>query len=107
MNINKININDNLKSEAMRDSSINRWLTAFDKYYPENHHMLTNFEKDEEAMYKKIIEIYGDDSLYISDKAYDIKGNILENHLALIDTKSKDSSEFWNLFDELKASINK
>jgi hypothetical protein len=75
-----------------------------DDIYFEKENLLTNFGTSELKTYKKAIEIYGDDTLYIDDVAYDSWGNRLNGDYALRTKEYKDRSEFWELFRSLRNS---
>lgn len=78
--------------------------------YPENGYeeldLLTNFGESALPLYKKAIEQFGDDDLYISDKAYNMHGAKMENSFSLRTKIYKDRSDFWNLFDRLREENN-
>lgn len=69
----------------------------------EEENLLTNFSEKDLPLYEKVIEEFGDNSLYISEEAYDSYGNCLEDDYSLRTKKPyADRTSFWRLFDSIK-----
>ena len=66
-------------------------------------HVLTNFVKKEESIYREAIEKSGKDFLYIKEDAYWLDGTYDETLSALWTNKNEDLSDFWELLRSLKA----
>jgi len=64
--------------------------------------LLTNFHSKDLELYRKAIELFGDNTLYISCKAFDRNGRTLKDCYSLRTKKDKDRSDFWNLFRTLR-----
>ena len=73
-----------------------------DDYGFEEDDLLTNFSGYQLELYQKAIKGFGDETLYISDVAYDNRGRRLSGDYSLRVTKHKDRSEFWKFFNELR-----
>ncbi len=65
--------------------------------------LLTNFPTSQLGLYRKVVKEYGDTTIYISDVAYDIKGRSLNEYYSLRTEVNRNRSEFWDLFEKLKA----
>ena len=68
----------------------------------ESYNLITNFKKEEESIYRKAIQLYGCDGLYITKDAYWRNGYKDDKLLALRCTQRKDLTEFWDIFKRLK-----
>lgn len=77
----------------------------FDCWFEEDD-LLTNFFSNQLPLYERAIKEFGDDTLYISDKAYHSNGFKMEGVYSLRTTVHKDRSDFWNLFDSLRDSLD-
>ena len=67
---------------------------------------ITNFDKKERPRYEKAIEIYGDKSLFISDRSYDCYNSYPEhNSLHTVGHPYKDLSLFWRIFNGLEGLV--
>jgi hypothetical protein len=65
--------------------------------------LLTNFSKQDLPIYEKAVELYGDNDLFISYKAYDIHGNSQSHWLMSLRTKRrKNLSDFWEIFHAIQ-----
>ena len=67
-----------------------------------DNNLITNFKKEKEPLFRKAIEMYGWDGLYISDEAY-WKNGIKDDSMKSLRTKNpaKDLSDFWRIYDKL------
>lgn len=88
-----IEIENNQEVHMMHDA---------DEMFFEEDNLLTNFSDQDLPQYKKAVEIFNDDSLYIDEVAFDGFGRLLEGHHALRTNSNKDMSSFWRLFKSLK-----
>jgi hypothetical protein len=68
----------------------------------EEEDLLTNFNENELPLYKKAIQEFGDDTLFISDEAYTSNGYEINGYYSLRTTAHKDRSDFWRLFEILE-----
>lgn len=68
----------------------------------EEEDLLTNFSAHKLPLYEKAVKEFGDDTLYISDTAYDCRGRRLNGYCSLRTTIHKDRSDFWRLFNSLR-----
>ena len=66
-----------------------------------NGTFITTFTKDKEPLYQKAIDEYGDDDLFIEDKAYDIFGRQVYTMKSLHCRCHKDLSKFWEVFNRI------
>jgi len=77
----------------------------YDDYGFEEENLLTNFRNSQLPTYQKALEIYSkrfnDDTLYISEEAYDRRGNSLSDCHSLRYTEGKERGDFWRIFEEL------
>lgn len=64
--------------------------------------LLTNFPARQLGLYRKVVKEYGDATIYISDMAYDIKGNSLLGYYSLKTKVNCNRSDFWELFNKIK-----
>ncbi|WP_186423010.1 hypothetical protein [Lacrimispora celerecrescens] len=64
--------------------------------------LLTNFPDQQLGLYRKVVKEYGDTTIYISDEAYDIKGNTLQEYYSLRTKVNCNRSDFWQLFNILR-----
>lgn len=69
---------------------------------PENKNLITNFDIEQEPIYRKAIDAYGWDGLYIDTNAYWRDGTKDETLYALRwkYNEERDLTEFWRIFDE-------
>ena len=67
----------------------------------ENRNLITNFDIELEPVYRKTIDTYGWDGLYIDTNAYWRDGTKDETLYSLRwkNNKRRDLSEFWRIFD--------
>lgn len=68
--------------------------------------LLTNFESPDLNLYEQAIKEFNDETLFISDKAYDCKGNLIKNCYSLRTAIDCERSEFWKLFHEIEKRLN-
>jgi hypothetical protein len=75
---------------------------CIDDSCPENKNLVTNFDIELEPIYRKAIDAYGWDGLYIDTNAYWRDGTKDETlyALRLKNNERRDLSEFWEIFDE-------
>lgn len=74
---------------------------------PQNRNLITNFKKDLEPLYRKAIELYGWDGLFITDEAYWMNGYRDDSMSALRCKNFRDLSGFWRIFRELEDNFNR
>lgn len=67
--------------------------------------VLTNFPKEQEPIYRKAIEEYGWDGLYIDEDAYWNDGTKDDSLYALKCIERRNLTDFWSVFDKLKSVI--
>ena len=70
----------------------------------EEEDLLTNFSSEQLPLYEKILNKFGDKSLFISDKAYNNQGNLLEGYYALRTKTNQDRSIFWEFFRSIESN---
>ena len=68
----------------------------------ENYNLITNFDKEEEPIYRKAIQLYGWRGLYITKDSYWLNGYKDDKLLALRCTQRRDLTEFWDIFYKIK-----
>ena len=73
--------------------------------YTIGDHLVTNFYKEKEALYRAAIKESGNRYLYISANAYWDNGHKDESLMALRCTKSMDLSHFWEIFRRLEKTM--
>ena len=67
-----------------------------------NDNLLTNFPKEDRPMYEAAIRRYDKDDIFITENAY-LKDGMRDPSLcALRCTDSRDHSEFWRIFRDIK-----
>jgi len=73
----------------------------------EEEDLLTNFSAYQLPLYEKAVKEYGDDTLYISNEAYNCHGHKMEGSYSLRTVSNNDRTSFWNLLDSLRPLFQK
>ena len=81
--------------------------TSFNGRCVKNWNLVTNFRKEQEPIYKKAIEEYGWDGLYITEEAYYLNGvRDYDAHALRVKTNNiPDLSDFWKIFYRIKENF--
>jgi hypothetical protein len=69
---------------------------------PTSPHLLTNFKNCQLPLYEEAVRQYGDNDVYIINKAYAIDNTPVKDYSALWVKTFRNMTEFWKLFDGLK-----
>lgn len=68
-------------------------------------HLITNFNKAQEPLFREAIKQSGKDFLYIREDAYWCDGTKDESMMALWSKRYEDLSDFWRLFEKLEEGL--
>ena len=75
----------------------------FENTCEQNKDLITNFDKEEEPIFREAIKQSGNYTLFITKEAYWMNGVIDDSMMALRTTnKKQDLSEFWKIYNLIK-----
>lgn len=77
---------------------------TFEKlHYYNGETWVTGIDNEQLSIYRKAVDLYANNNLFILNKTYDSCGRLVKNGSSLHTNSKEDLSKFWVIFDELES----